>query len=136
IEDEAGEVVQCTNEYGVGTIQGCPVENKTVQLGGGFAYAHMVGQPAGKYRVRIKAMTNVIIDQIDIRPSLDVGIGIMERTWTNCHTDHMYAGWYDPSFYDYSANYRTGTPLEGIPIVKRSASGNITIKNGTVRSGT
>lgn len=135
IEYENGAVVQCSNEYGVGILQGCPVENKTVQLGGGFAYAHMVGQPAGKYRVRIKAMTKVIIDQIDIRPSMDVGIGIMARTWTNCHTDHMYAGYYDPSFYDYSANYKTGLPLTGIPVVSSSASGNITIKNGTVRSG-
>ena len=136
IEDENGEVVYSTNNYGNSQKQGSPVENKGTQLGGGFVYAHMVGQPAGQYRVRIKANTDAIIDHIDIRPALDVGIGIIEQTFTNAHTDHLYAGWYDPAFYDYTVNFPGGTPLEGIPVVEPGAKGTMTIKNGTVRSGT
>ena len=135
IENENGDVVYSTNDYADGQKQGCPVENKGTQLGGGFVYAHMVGQPAGKYRVRVKANTDVIIDHIDIRPAMDAGIGIVEKTNPYGHTDHMYQGWYHPAFYDYTSDYNNNTPLEGIPAVSPGERGTITIKNGTIRSG-
>jgi len=134
IEDENGDVVFSTNKYGGTQLQGSPVLNKGTQLGGGFVYAHMTGMPAGKYRVRIRANTDAIVDHIDLRPALDVGVGIVERTWTNTHTDHLYAGWYDPAFYDYTKDHNTGVPLDGIPVVPVGASGNIVIKNGIIRS--
>ncbi len=135
IEDENGDVVYCINEYGSGTRQGSPVENKRTQLGGGFVFAHMKGKPAGKYRVRVKADTDAIVDHIDLRPALDVGVGMVERTFTNTHTDQLYDGWYDPAFYDYTKISSTGTPLDGIPVIAPAAPGNITIKNGIIRSG-
>ncbi len=135
VEDESGEVVYSTNSYGNTTMQGSPVENKGTRLGGGFVVAHFQGKEAGKYRVRVKADTDVMVDHIDIRPALDVGVGIVERTWTNVHTDHLFAGWYDHAFYDYTSDYASGAPLEGIPVVENGAKGTIVIKNGTIRSG-
>src|SRR5690606_13112096 len=71
IEDENGEVVESMNKYGNSLKKGSPVERRGVQLGGGFVFAHMFGKPAGKYRVRIKAESDVIVDHIDLRPALD-----------------------------------------------------------------
>jgi nitrous oxidase accessory protein NosD len=135
IEDEDGNVVYSTNSYGGSNRQGSPVENKRVQLGGGFVFAHMYNKPAGRYRVRVKANTDAIVDYIDLRPALDVGVGIVERTYTNTHTDQLYDGWYDPAFYDYSANFSTGVPIAGVPVVPAGATGTITIKNGVIRGG-
>ncbi|WP_236974579.1 T9SS type A sorting domain-containing protein [Membranihabitans maritimus] len=135
VENEKGEIVYSNNPYGNDIMQGCPVENKHPQLGGGFVYAHFQGKSTGKYRVRIRAETDAIVDQIDIRPALDVGVGIVERTFTNTHTDHMYAGWYDPAFYDYTEDFGDGNPIEGVPVVQRGEEGTIIIKNGTIRSG-
>lgn len=134
VENEAGESIFSVNPYGNTELQGCPVEDKSTQLGGGFVYAHFRDKPTGKYRVRIRAETDAIIDQVDIRPALDVGVGIVERTFTNAHTDHMYAGWYDPAFYDYTQEFGSGVPLEGVPVVQRGAQGEITIRNGIIRS--
>src|SRR5690606_5053496 len=129
VEDENGNIVESTNPYGTSQKVGSPAMNKTVQLGGGFAYAHFRGKPAGKYRIRIKANNNVIIDHMDIRPSLDAGVGIVEKTNTNAHTDHMHAGGYSPAFYDYTADFVNGKPLDGIPVVSGLARGTVTIKN-------
>ena len=67
VENEKGNEVTCLGEYGDGAKQGCPVENKRPRLGGGFVYAHLTGLPAGKYRVRVKADTDCLVDEIDKR---------------------------------------------------------------------
>ncbi len=135
VEDESGEQVTCTNRYGSSQIQGCPVENKSPRLGGGFVYAHLKDIPAGKYRIRIKAETDCIIDHVDIRPAMDVGIGIVEKTRTYAHVDHLYDGWWGHSaFYDYTENYSKSVPVPGLPVV--TGEGTITIKNGIIKSGT
>jgi hypothetical protein len=85
VEDEQGNEVKCTNEYGDGAAQGCPVENRRPRLGGGFVYAHLTGLPAGKYRVRVKADTDCLVDEIDIRPAMDAGISIIEKTTPLAH---------------------------------------------------
>jgi hypothetical protein len=111
----------------------CPVKNRHTQLGGGFVFAHLNNLPAGKYRVRIKAENDCLVDEIDIRPAMDVGIGIVEETHPMGHYDHLYNRNH-AAFYDYTADIPTGRPVEGIPVVK--GSGTVTIKNGIIRNGT
>ncbi len=135
VEDAAGDVVYSTNSYGNLQLQGSPVENKTVQLGGGFVYAHFKGKPAGKYRIRVRADSDAIIDHIDIRPAMDAGIGVVEKTSSYAHTDYLYKGGFFPAFYDYTEDFAAGTPKIGIPVVVSGDKGTITIKNGTIRSG-
>lgn len=134
VEDEDGEVVYSTNQYSTGTIQGSPVENKSVVLGGGFVFAHFKGKPAGKYRIRVKANSAAYIDYIDIRPGVDSGIGIVEKTSASGHVDHMLQGYYNPAFYDYTENYSSRTPVSWITPVAAGVRGTVTIKNGVVRS--
>lgn len=134
VEDEDGNVVYSNNQYSTGTLQGSPVESKTVNLGGGFVFAHFKGKPAGKYRVRIKANSQAHIDYIGIRPGVDCGVGIVERTSASGHTDHMYQGFYNPAFYDYTENYSSRTPVSWITPVSQGARGTVTIKNGVIRS--
>ncbi len=134
VEDETGELVRCTNNYGSSQKQGSPVENKSPRLGGGFVYAHLKNIPAGKYRIRIKAETDCMVDHIDIRPAMDVGIGIIGKTRTYAHVDHLYDGWWGHSaFYDYTTDFRNGIPADSLPVV--TGEGTITIKNGTIQSG-
>ncbi len=136
VEDEKGNEVKCMNRYGDGTKQGCPVENKRPRLGGGFVYAHLTGLPAGKYRVRVKANTDCLVDQIDIRPAMDVGISIIDKTTPLAHYDHVIAETRPPTipaFYDYTEGMATGKPKSSLPQVV--GQGTITIKNGTIESG-
>jgi hypothetical protein len=134
VEDEAGNVVFSNNEYSTGTAQGSPVLNKGVPLGGGFVFAHFKGKPAGKYRVRVKAESQAYIDYIGIRPGVDCGIGIVEKTSASGNTDHMLQGYYNPAFYDYTDNYSSRTPVSWITPVSAGARGTVTIKNGVIRS--
>ena len=80
VDDELGMEVQCITRYADTTMVSCPVEFKSPPFGGGFVFAHLNGLPAGKYRIRVKANTDCLVDQIDIRPAMDVGIGIVEDT--------------------------------------------------------
>lgn len=134
VEDADGNVVYASNQYSTGTLQGSPVENKGVALGGGFVFAHFKGKPAGKYRIRVKANTAAYIDYIDIRPGVDSGIGIVEKTSASGHTDHMLQGFYNPAFYDYTENYSARTPVSWITPVAPGVRGTVTIKNGVIRS--
>lgn len=137
VEDEVGNEIICNTEYGDGIKQACPVENKRPRLGGGFVYAHLNHLPAGKYRVRIKADTDCLVDEIDIRPAMDVGISIIEKTVPLAHYDHVIMESRPPtipSFFDYTENFETGKPLTSLPQVE--GAGTITIKNGTIESGT
>ena len=137
VEDEKGREVKCMTPYGDGVKQSCPALNKRPRLGGGFVFAHLTGLPAGKYRVRVKAETDCLVDEIDIRPAMDVGIGIIDKTTPLASYDHVIAETYPPTipaFYDYTGNMETGVPQKGIPRV--SGSGTITIKNGMIENGT
>ncbi len=134
VEDEKGNDVVCVTEYGNKTLTSCPVENKSPRLGGGFIYAHLNNLPEGNYRVRVKAETDCLIDEIDIRPAMDVGIGIVGKTLPFGHYDHMHEGWPTGTFFDYTRNASQGTPLEGIPTVQ--GEGTITIKNGVIECAT
>jgi len=133
VEDEAGNEINCLTNYGDTTMVSCPVEKRPVRLGGGFVVAHLNNLPAGKYRIKIKADNDCLVDHIDIRPAMDVGIGIVEKTHPKGHTDHHFERNHS-AFFDYTADASLGTPLAGIPIVK--GEGTVTIKNGIIKNGT
>ncbi len=136
VEDEKGKEVRCVTEYGDTTLESCPVERKAPRLGGGFVYAHLSHLPAGKYRVRIKADTDCLVDEIDIRPAMDAGIGIVENTNPLAHYDHMFKEAYPPvipSFFDYTEDVHTGKPLSSVAQV--TGGGSTIIKNGIIQCG-
>jgi hypothetical protein len=136
VEDEKGNEVKCMTKYGDTTMQSCPVEKKSPRLGGGFVYAHLTNLPVGKYRVRIKANTDCLVDEIDIRPAMDAGISIIENTTPLAHYDHVIRESYPPifpAFFDYTEDVITGKALSSLPQVK--GEGTITIKNGIIESG-
>jgi len=132
VEDNTGKQITCISRYGEKEIISCPGESLSPRLGGGITYAHLNGLPAGKYRLRIKAITDCIIDYADLRPALDVGIGIVEEIEPWVNYTHLYQATHG-SFYDYAADDQKTKPLPGIPVVK--GSGTVTIKNGTIRNG-
>ncbi len=136
VEDERGNEVRCMTEYADGSRMSCPVEKKSPRLGGGFVYAHLTGLPAGKFRVHIKADTDCLVDEIDIRPAMDVGISIIENTAPMAHYDHLIMESYPPvmpTFYDYTEDFGLGRAFSSLPQV--NGSGTITIKNGIIESG-
>jgi hypothetical protein len=137
VEDEDGNDVKCKSEYSDGIKQSCPVRMKSPRLGGGFVYAHLTGLPAGRYRIKVRAETDCLVDEIDIRPAMDVGISIIEKTNPVADYDHVILESYPPTipaFYDYTGNYSSGMPFSAIP--KISGQGTVTIKNGIIESGT
>lgn len=131
VEDEQGREVRCKVQYRDSLMTGAPVESRSPRLGGGFVYAHLTGLPAGKYRVRVRADTDCLVDEIDIRPAFDVGIGVVHETWARGHYDHLYQS-LPSAFFDYTQNAASGTPLPGIPIVE--GRGSVTIRNGVIES--
>lgn len=131
VEDDKGTSLRCITKYADSTLVSCPVENRSPRLGGGFVYAHLTGLPAGKYRIRVKAETDCLVDYIDIRPAMDAGIGIVEETHPMGHNDHLYNRAHS-AFFDYTADPKQKTPVPGIPRV--IGSGTIVIKNGTIRN--
>lgn len=131
IDDENGNSIQCLQTVGDSTRQSCPMLNRSPRLGGGFITAHLFGQPAGQYRVRVRAETDCLIDHVDLRPAMDVGISIIENTQATAHNDDLYDGRH-PAFFDF-ATPGTTEPVDGIPRV--NGSGTITIKNGVIKSG-
>jgi hypothetical protein len=123
-------------QYGDGLKMSCPAEKKSPRLGGGFVYAHLTGLPAGKYRVRVKADTDCLVDEIDIRPAMDAGISLIEKTTPLASYDHLILESYPPvipAFYDYTEDFETGKPMSSLPQV--SGAGSVTIKNGIIESG-
>ncbi|RLD34191.1 MAG: hypothetical protein DRI73_04325 [Bacteroidetes bacterium] len=148
VDNELGKEVQCITRYADTTMVSCPVELRSPSFGGGFVFAHLNGLPAGKYRIRVKANTDCLIDQIDIRPTMDVGIGIVENTHPMGHYDHLFNRVHC-AFFDYTEDVTQSKPLpylpriEGtgaiskpfpfIPVIK--GAGTITIKNGIIKSG-
>lgn len=133
VEDEQGKSVVCNTSYREGMKQSCPVESRSPRLGGGFVFAHINGLKAGKYRMRVKAETDCLVDHIDIRPTMDVGIGIVEKTEAIGHNDHLYEQVHS-AFFDYTEDAALSKPVAGIPVV--DGSGTVTIKNGVIKNGT
>jgi hypothetical protein len=131
VEDSEGKIVECVTEYGDTTRVSCPILNRSPRLGGGFVYAHLNGLPAGKYRIRIKAETDCLIDYAGIRPSMDVGVGIVESTHPMGYYDHLYNSVHS-AFFDYTASVKLQEPLPGIPRV--TGKGSVTIRNGSIRN--
>jgi len=137
VEDEGGNEIQCFTEYGDGTKLSCPVEKRKPRLGGGFVYAHLRNLPAGKYRIRVRADTDCLVDEIDIRPAMDVGISIIDKTTPLAHYDHVIMESYPPvipAFYDFTEDFKAGLARADLPRVE--GKGTITIKNGVIESGT
>ncbi len=133
VDDEQGKEVTCLTRYRDSTMVSCPVINRSTRLGGGFVFAHLNNLPAGRYRIRVKAETECLVDEIDIRPGFDAGIGIVEETHPVGHYHHMYNNSHT-AFFDYTDDVKTGKPVEGIPVV--DGAGTVTIKNGIIRNGT
>src|SRR4029078_6560008 len=98
-------------------------EKKAPRLGGGVVYAHLNHLPQGKYRVRIKADTDCLVDEVDISPAFVVGVGIVENTQPMGHYDHLYNSIL-AAFFDYTANISTGAPVTALPV--GSGEANIT----------
>jgi hypothetical protein len=133
VEDTDGRQVKCNTVYSDSSMISCPIEKRSPRLGGGFVYAHINGIKAGRYSVRVKAETDCLIDHIDIRPAMDVGIGIVEKTHPMGHNDHLYERAHS-AFFDYTDNVSLGKPVPGIPVVE--GKGTVTIKNGVIKNGT
>jgi hypothetical protein len=133
VEDERGKEVRVTTRYGDSTRVSSPIIHRAPRLGGGFITAHLNNLPTGKYRIRVRAETDCLVDEIDIRPAMDVGIGIVERTHPMGHYDHLHEINHS-AFFDYTADVETGEPKEGIPVVE--GRGTITVKNGIIKNGT
>lgn len=133
VEDEKGNEVSCVTQYRDTTMESASVEKRSPRLGGGFIYAHLNKLPAGKYRMRIRADTDCLIDETDIRPAFDVGVGIVDQTYANGHNDHLYNSAFT-AFFDYTADAKKGIPTAGISVVK--GSGSVTIKNGSIENAT
>ncbi|HPE74893.1 MAG TPA: hypothetical protein PLC80_02320 [Draconibacterium sp.] len=133
VENEQGESVVCNTAYRDGVKQSCPVEKRSPRLGGGFVFAHLNGLKAGKYRIRVKAETDCLVDCIDIRPGMDVGIGIVEKTDAIGHNDHFYEREHS-AFFDYTADAALSEPVAEIPEI--TGKGTITIKNGIIKNAT
>jgi hypothetical protein len=131
VQDEDGDEIRTETSYGDTILTSCPVENRAPRLGGGFVYAHLHNLPAGRYRVRVKAETDCLIDQVDIRPSMDAGIAVVEKTYPQVHYDHLYEGTVS-AFFDYTKDAEKGLPADSIPVVKER--GTITIRNGVIEN--
>lgn len=134
VDDEQGRPVKCEYRFGGNVRPCCPEENRPTQLGGGVVFALVFGQPAGKYRLRIKAgPQDCILDEADIRPALDVGVSIVAKTMPWAYYKCILDG-DGCAFFDYTKPGAPGEPLETVPRV--TGEGTITIRNGVIRSGT
>ncbi len=132
VNNEAGDEVNCITRYADSTMVSCPIQNRSARLGGGFIIAHLNNLPAGKYRIRVKAENDCLVDHIDIRPAMDVGIGIVDNTHPMGHNDHLYNRNHSALF-DYTADASTGESVPGIPKVE--GRGTVTVKNGVIKNG-
>lgn len=133
VEDAEGNPVKCVFKGGRERRISPPMVNRHPQLGGGVLFAHMHHLPAGKYRIRIKAETDCLIDECDIRPGLDAGIAVVGgiKPWAT-YDDAL--KWYPCAFFDYNRKDTRGIAVEGIPVVQ--GAGKVTIRNGVIRNGT
>ncbi len=133
VENEKGEEVNVAFKLGDSKREGVPVKGAP-RMGGGGVIGLFSGQPAGKYRIRVKALKgNAVLDCVDIRPALDAGIGVVGRIRPFAYHRALYDGDL-PSFYDYSQDplALSTRPRPDLPIV---TGGTVTIRNGTIQSG-
>lgn len=133
VENEKGESILCITKYADTTMISCPLINRSPRMGGGFVYAHLRALPSGKFRIRVKAETDCLIDYLDIRPAMDAGIGIVGNTHPMGHNDHLYKSDHC-AFFDYTSNIDSKTPLPGIPVVR--GYGSVVIRNGIIKDAT
>lgn len=133
VEDSLGAEIKCVLKYGKDEIVASPADSLSPRLGGGILYSHISGLPAGRYRIRIKAITDCFIDYVDLRPALDVGIGIAEEIQPWVSYNHLFKD-QNGAFFDYAGNDLHTELLKEIPVV--TGKGSVTIKNGTIRNGT
>ncbi|MEW5977459.1 MAG: hypothetical protein AB1898_16830 [Acidobacteriota bacterium] len=129
VEDEHGLPVKLLPKLGESARDVHSITDNPT-LGGGFVLAHLHRIPRGKYRIRVKAETDCLIDEVDIRPALDVGISIVEQRQASCDAyKQVNDGMGVPcAFFDYeSSKPPARTPVTG--------TGIITIRNGIIRSG-
>ncbi len=131
VEDEQGQPVRCEQDFGDSARVCCPIERRSPRLGGGFVTAHLSGLPAGRYRVRVRAETDCLVDHIDLRPALDAGVAIIGRIYPWVHNDDLYAG-HRFAFYDERAPGTRDSLRAGVPRV--DGPGRVVIRNGTIRS--
>ncbi|HUV39363.1 MAG TPA: right-handed parallel beta-helix repeat-containing protein, partial [Planctomycetota bacterium] len=132
VEDARGEPVKCAFQWGERVRPSCP-QTGSPKLGGGVVFAHIHGLPAGKYRVRVKAVRkDCQIDEVDIRPALDVGIAVVDKTYPWAYYRCIMDGDYT-AFFDYTKKGSYSDPVDTVPRV--TGAGTITIRNGVIRSG-
>jgi len=132
VEDAAGEPVQVAFKWGNRVRPSCP-QTGGPKLGGGVVFAHIHGLAAGKYRIRVKAVRrDCQIDEVDIRPALDVGIAVVDKTYPWAYYRCIHDGDYT-AFFDYTKKGSYSAPVETVPRV--TGGGTITIRNGVIKSG-
>jgi hypothetical protein len=132
VEDENGKTVECAFKWGNNVRPTCPEPNRAPKLGGGVVFALIFGQPAGRYRVRVKAVKgDCVLDEVDIRPALDTGIGIVEKTLPWAYYKCILDG-DGTAFFDFT---KPGTMREPISSIPQVNTGTIKIRNGTIRLG-
>jgi len=133
VEDERGRSIECAYRWGNNARPCCPEPERSPKLGGGVVFALLFGQPAGKYRIRVKAVRrDCVIDEADIRPALDVGVGLVDKTLPWAYYKCILDG-DGCAFFDYTKPGAPGQPLDGLPRV--TGQGTVTIRNGTIRLG-
>jgi hypothetical protein len=130
VEDEFGKSVRCLTEYADSTALSCPTISQSPRLGGGFVMAHLNGLSAGKYRVRVRADTDCLVDEIDIRPAFDVGVGIVGRVKRYGHYGHLFEGRYG-AFFDHEKVFSDAS-TSGMK--KVTGEGTVVIRNGLIKN--
>jgi hypothetical protein len=133
VDDATGNPITCEFKGGTEKRVTPPEVNRHPELGGGVIFAHMHHLAAGKYHLRIKAETDCLIDECDIRPALDAGVAVVGAIKPYATYNDLLK-YYPCEFFDYNRKDAPGAAVEGIPVVQ--GAGTITIKNGTIRNGT
>ncbi|HUW56477.1 MAG TPA: right-handed parallel beta-helix repeat-containing protein [Planctomycetota bacterium] len=132
VEDAAGKPVHCEFKWGDRVRVSCP-QKGSPKLGGGFVFAHIHHLGAGRYRIRVKAIRkDCQIDEVDIRPALDVGVAVIDKTYPWAYYKCIYDGDYT-AFFDYTKPGSYSDPVETVPRV--TGDGTVTIRNGVIKSG-
>ncbi len=132
VEDESGKQIECVLKTPFGERKSCPESNRAPKLGGGTVFALLWNQPAGKYRVRVKANNrDCVIDDVDIRPALNYGIGVVGEVLPWAYYKSVLDG-DDTAFFEWSPLV-DAERAKSAPLVQ--GKGAITIRNGTVKSG-
>ena len=130
VDDEQGRPVDCKFMFGNNSRPACPEVNRSPKLGGGVVFALLYNKLAGRYRIRVKAeKKNCLIDEVDIRPALDVGVGIVQEILPWAYYKCILDGDGTAFFNIYQREKELGVPIV-------TGAGTVTIKNGTIKSGT